>query len=238
MAPPISSQKPTDDKSHLPSETTRGIASLLLIIHLICVLVAMSSNLAPSSLQLRLLEVLRPYTQTLNYDFYNTPDQLNDTSEQFNRTPYRITHANGDDVDHRIELLSKGKSEQDSENWIVLPGAGFRGGDRYQRYQRLARNLAELADLEDADLTGSISQAVADSFLHHDQIEIVKLRCRRHMLQSMEDAASRDLQLKNPWHSSWFRDIYLANVIINEGKVMVSNVPLAGRTARPDAGQK
>ena len=92
--------------------------SLFVIVHLFFVFAALASNVAPrSELQRRLLVKFAFYTQLLNLDL--------------DFTPYHLTHATEQDVDHRLEVLMEGDPDVD-ENWLVLPDAGVRIGERLQ----------------------------------------------------------------------------------------------------------
>ena len=73
-----------------PNATVAGIASLFVIVHFFCVFAVMSANYSPSPLQQRLVRMFSVYTQTFNFDL--------------NFTPYQLTHATDQDVDHSIEF--------------------------------------------------------------------------------------------------------------------------------------
>lgn len=219
------SNQPTNDRTGLPSDTTRGVVSVILLIHLFCILVALSANLAPSALQGRLLNLFSPYTETLNFDL--------------DSTPYELTHINEIDEENRIELLPdesriellpQGKDETDEKNWIVLPDVGFRGGDRRQRYQRLAHMLSFLADNGEPTSRGTIGRGISDNYIYRTQIKIVKIRCRRWVRNPPNDENAEEAYST----SGAFRVVYLADVIDTGGEIKVSEISLTGRSARPD----
>jgi hypothetical protein len=208
-----------EDQPGAPSETVRGIVSLLLFIHLFCVWVALSGNYARSALQARLLTRLRPYTQLLNFDL--------------DFTPYYLTHATPLDVDNRIEILPEGLDAADAKNWIVLPDAGYRGGLPYKRQQRLADTMAFYAESE--DYAGFIAQSVATNFMQQRQIRPAQIRCRRHLLQ-MREALSGTLAEQNPYDPLYFEVSYAANVVVGrDGRVSVVKIDEASQVARPDS---
>ena len=205
-----------------PSERTRSVVSLLLTLHLIVLAFALSGNFLRSPLQSRVLAVLRPYAQTLNFEL----DFL----------PYQLTHATAADVDHRIEVLPADADPDQADAWRVLPDRGFRGGERYKRYQRLARLMGYLAD-EDASGNGlsMIGRGVAENFVMQRGIRTDRIRCRRHMLQDWESVQGGTAQQRNPNDPSYFRVVYAANTIVSDnGRVSLLKISDVGEVAQPN----
>ncbi len=208
-----------------PSDRTRSIITLLLVLHLIIVAVALSGNYLRSPLQARFLDVLRPYAQLLNFEL----DFL----------PYQLTHATAADVDHRIEVLPEGADPDDADAWRGLPDRGFRGGERYHRYQRLARLMAFLAEQGASETAVSmIGRSVAENFVQQQDVRTDRIRCRRHMLQPAEAVRGGTAEQRNPNDPSYFRTLYDASTIVDDsGRVDLVKIDAADEVARPDTGE-
>ena len=219
---PSKSSDASDESIGLPESALRTVVSLVLFIHLFLVFLCLTSNLSISMVQSRLLGVFGPYTQFLNLDL--------------NFTPYHLTHATINDVDHRIEVLPKGADENDDEQWTVLPDVGLQGSDRRQRYQRLAHVLSVLAEQDAA--SGAIAKDVGEYFYHHRSVEPVQLRGRRHLLQPWQAINSATADERDANSSRYYQDSYRANLIVNKnGSVDVAKRGASGEVAQPDANQ-
>lgn len=209
----------------------RSTITLLLLIHLFIVALVLSGNYATSSLQARLLRFFSPYTQPLNLDL--------------NYTPFQLTHATADDVDHRIEILPQGPESSPTndsageENWVAMPTPGNRGGERSKRYQRLASALAYFAVREDSQTTGLLAKSLAAHSLHQDKVTPQQIRCRKHLLQSMESIEGGTEQQRDPNDASYFQEAYRANTIcLDDGTVEIIKAAGRGEVAGPDAPAK
>ena len=84
MGPPPA--KLTDNNSVGPSDTTRSILSMLLVIHFFCVFTVLASTYLRSTLQSRLVSIFGVYTELLAFD----PGQF---------IPYFYTHGTTFDND-------------------------------------------------------------------------------------------------------------------------------------------
>ncbi len=173
----------------------------------------MSANLFPSEMQLRLRSVFAPYVRLLNLD----PDE----------TRYYLTHGDYDDVDHRVEYLTAGQTENDPQAWqTVLPQDGFRGGLRFQRQQSLADVLAYFGsrieeDPDNENRASAMAQAIARHLVNHRELDISQLRSRRHTLQSPEAVRSMLPDESDPNSELYFDEIYRVSVIVDNGRVSV-----------------
>jgi hypothetical protein len=212
--------------------TTQTVVSLLLIIHLFFAGVAFSSNLAPiySRLQNRLLTNFAVYTQLLGFDL--------------NFLPFYWTHATIDDVDHRVEILPRGKIAERDADWIVLSAVATRGTERFQRYQRLGR-VWSLVSPQD-ELTAALAKAVGTSFIEQRAIQPVRVRCRRHTLQDWDLVRGGTAAQRDPHDPSYFQSSYDANLVVSRNGT-VSVVKLAEtseiavpspRDSTPDANNR
>ena len=201
-----------------PGEVVRGFVSLALLIHGFLIFLAMSANIAPSDLQAALISKTRWHLQLLNF--------------QLDYTPYHLTHADISDVDHRIEVLPDGGDENNDADWLVLPDAGWRGGERHKRYQR----FAELATLfvEREEMTGLLTQSVAANMLHQQGIRPSQVRYRQHLLQNPEMVKSGTPEQRDPNSRLFFRTPYAANVLIfGEDQIQLVKKDAAAEVASP-----
>lgn len=204
------------DQLPLPGVNTRGVCTLLLLIHLSCLAVALSSNLTTSPLQGRLLEVFRPYLRTFDFDL--------------NFAPYYLTHASDEDVDHHIEVLPEGRADE-AGNWVRL-GDGFRGGDSYKRHQRLAHLLAQHRG--DDEMSARLARAVANDCVTQRGLRPRQLRCRKHYLQPWVEVSQGPPSRRDPNSSSYVRLVYSANILLGEdGEIDVVKIDSAREVAPP-----
>ena len=88
------------------SDNTRAVVSIVLFAHVFVVSVCLAANLAPSTLEQRLLQFFQPYAQLLNFDL--------------DGTRYYLTHATVRDVDHRIEVLPAAATGDADDQWAWL----------------------------------------------------------------------------------------------------------------------
>lgn len=212
-SPPDAARPPGDGPVY-------GLLSVLLFAHLFCILVALCGNWSRSPLEQRLLSALRPYLQLLNFD----P----------NMTPYQLTHATIDDVDHRLEWLPKGANASEPAAWIAVPADGFRGSDRYKRLQRFAKTVAVLNAQENEDLTAELARSAGAHALVQRKFTPAQVRVRRHLLQTWEASAGRGPGPRDPNAATYFETAYAANVLTDDaGNVDVIKVSGRSETALP-----
>ncbi len=205
----------------------RPLLSLLLFFHLFFVFVALTSNHFPSALQRRLTGLFSPHLRVLNFDL--------------NFTPYYLTLGTVDDQDHRIEVLAAGGDAADSDQWIRLADAGWRGGERSKRYQRLAASMAFFGERQQDNLTALFARSVAEYFLYQRQIEPAKVRCRRILPQDRSAVAGGTIEQRDPLSDQYFSEVYCADTIVvvdivDGTTVSVIKVQATGQVARPDTG--
>ena len=189
-----------------------GFVSLLLFIHLVCVGVALTSNLHRSSLQARLIEVLQPYLGLVNLD----PDF----------TPYHLTQGQPLDDDHflEVELVTSSNSSKaaiDSQPILVTLDRGNRWGFARRRYRRLAYTIAYHARAENDHLTAALARAAAGLVLEQGADRQAIVRCQQHESQPrrLEDLAAGFPE--NPAAAQYHRKVYEADVWFAEGLLRV-----------------
>jgi hypothetical protein len=197
-------------------DTACAVISIFLFIHLFVLLVCFSANLTPSLLQQRLLRILGPYAELLNFDL--------------DGTRYFLTHATIRDVDHRIEVLPEGVEK----SWQNI-SLGWRGTERYHRYQRLADTLSFFQ--EDEGTTAVLAESIARSYLAQEGTTITQLRCRRHTLQSWETPDGVATPPSDPDSPGYFSVVYQANVLTTpSGAIRILKRAEASLEAAPDRG--
>ena len=176
-------------------------------------------NVAPrSDLQRRLLTKFAFYTRLLNLDL--------------DFTPYHLTHAAEQDVDHLIEILPAGEDPADGDSWVAMPDRGGRGSERYKRYQRLGRVMAMLAN--DDNAVSWIASSVGSHFLTARDMRPQQLRCRRHMLQSWTAIRGGNAADRDPNSAGYFRQVYLADcVVLGDNQLRINKLDGEGQVAQP-----
>lgn len=203
------------------SEIQSGL-TLFVLIHFFCVFVAIFSNWSPSALQMRLNQVFRVYTGTLNFDL--------------NFTPYHLTHATEEDVDHHVQYLPAGASADEDSAWQDV-AYGLRGSDRRQRYQRWASVLAFFR--QDDTITARLARAAAATVIRHDGKSIQQIRARKHFLQPWDRLQSGDPQERNPNSDIYLQTIYSANVLSSDrGEVDIVKIDAPAEVAPPTVRRK
>ena len=189
-----------------------GFVSLLLLIHLVCVGVALASNLHRSSLQARLMEILQPYLGSVNLD----PDF----------TPYHLTQGQPLDDDHFLEVEvvasgSKVATIRDLPSGSVELEQGNRWGFARRRYRRLAYAIAYHARSENDHLTGILARAVAALVLDQEDGRQAIVRCQQHESQPRQlDELAAGFP-ENPVAEQYHRKVYEADVWFAEGSFRV-----------------
>ena len=141
---------PTDDDAQ-PSELLRTGVSLVIVIHLFCVLVVLSSNFSPSSLQERLVSILALYTKTLHLD----P----------NFVPYHLTEGEGESRLHQwLVRAPDGKTYR-------FPDREWRGGFPHERMDMLARVAAFYAEAEMDEVPAEFARGIAGFVISQSQAD-------------------------------------------------------------------
>ena len=159
-----SPRKNNDRESEVPSSGVRTVVSLWLVIHLFCVVVSLTTTATMSPLQLRLRQVLNPYTQLLNLDA--------------NGVQWSLTDAGELDVDHYFEIeLSDGAHAGDV---ITLPDRGWAGGQQRKRIQRIGRAVAYFAQVVgDDNRAALIAGGIAAPVVRQYGATRAIIRCRQ-----------------------------------------------------------
>jgi hypothetical protein len=203
----------------------QSVLSIFFVVHFFFVFTALSSSWTRSPLQSRILSKFACYAQLLNLD--------SDFAPLANTVPVAgpFTRADALDVDHRIEILPRDGDPEVQEDWLVMPDRGLVGGERYKRFQRLARVFDQLAERdEDA---ARVARAVAVHAWKRQGIEPAQVRCRRHLLQSWEQAGSDFAPESGPDSEAFFTTPYAADILIRGESVSVKRNLETGQLALP-----
>ncbi|HTN75839.1 MAG TPA: hypothetical protein VL096_11355 [Pirellulaceae bacterium] len=202
-----------------PSATTQQVVSLLLVIHLFCVFVALSTYSAlsgymrPSALQERLLQLLAPYTRTIDL----APGLA----------PYHLSHYNAstgaseidDDFYLEIEVThDDGSVERRSLNEF---GSAF--PDAQQRFRAFAADMVFYQSREGAGAIefGEFARAAAGFALRKMDAEVGVLRLKRHMSQprllgDLEEGFPAD-----PHAERYILTLYEADILLADGETQL-----------------
>ena len=200
-----------------------GWVSLLIVIHLICVLIALTSNLHRSSLQARLVQVLRPYLGLVNLD----PDF----------TPYHLTHGQILDDDHFLEVqrvpAAGEEPSQDAPERTILESAN-RWGFAARRYRRLAYAVAYHAEVEDDHITAALARATAGLVGRPGDSGRWIVRCWRHEAQPRRITELAAGFPVNPIDPEYQQSVYAADVWLAEGLLQVQKRVTVEESARSE----
>jgi hypothetical protein len=178
--------KPADSPSETPlSEGTKGLLSLLLILHLTCVLTVLAANFRRSSLLNELTRIFAPYTQSLHLD----PE----------RTAFHLTHGDvlDDDAVLTVELYRHADAplaDQQPLATVTLPDRGSRWLDGRRRYLALARTVQINSPVEgeptdyEGDVTIALAKSAGRSLMEEHEARRAVVRCLRRLSQPRDPA--------------------------------------------------
>jgi hypothetical protein len=175
------------------TEGGRNILSLVIFVHLFCVVVGLFGNESLSLIADRLRGVLAPYTRLLNLD------------PQFG-VGFQLTHAMEYEDDHQLVLQRAGQPELALR---PLPAAGSWGagrgfqGQRWQALgQRLGMFVANEADQAVAELARSVAAA-----LPMDETSQLRLECRRFQPPPLEGSDATSRGANAAWQTVYSADL-------------------------------
>jgi hypothetical protein len=210
-----------------PSSNVRSLISLALIIHLMMVLVAVSSNFFPSLTQRKLVTAFSPYLQPLNLNLSNN----------YSLKLYHYTHGEPVHDDHFLEVEFTGGPR--SGETVRLPDGQIHGLANCTRYLALARTLAAMqAQGNDEFLNKLTEQGLAPYFLQGEPETQAIVRVRRHAPMSRYAEAARQEAPLDPDAPAYFNTLYEANVTVAaDGQVYLTKIEDAGQVAPLREGQ-
>ena len=197
-----------------PSETTKGIVSLAIILHLCCVMTVLASNFRRSLLLDRLVSIYSPYTQTLNLDPHQSPYYLT------------LGRPEDDDAVLQVDLYPDADtpiSEQKRLRTVLLPGNDSRWLANRRRYLDLARIVMvhSPVDREPDDYESQVATEIAKSvgrrIMDEYQARRAVLRCVRRMSQPRVLAElNPGFPPEDPASSAYDVNLFTADVWIDD----------------------
>lgn len=215
-----------DDQFPL-SPTVRSSISLALVVHLFCLFACAFSVIPPSEFHARLLGVLAPYVQLMNFDLDQTPYYLTmtpidrDTKEFFSERSFRF------------EVLPKGADPAVNENWIIVK-RGIRGLPNFNRYGRLAATASLFSEQD--DMVGAIASDVVRYMAVQQDTEIGKIRLRIHLPIPRADFVNEGETPVNVDDDTYYRPLYTAIVLMGpDGDVNLIKESSARESAPPES---
>lgn len=205
----------------LPSESVRGLVSLLLIIHLFAIVVGLAAYPSASPVEVRLVTTLAPYLRTFNFDLahgFPAPARL------------FLTHAGPTDIDYIVTGTVRQPDHKTAE-WR-LPRSGVLPLIRAQRDQYLANTIGSLTDGQmEEQLEAVLPRAVAGAELKRHGGKSGTLKITAHYLQEVDALGGSEVNRRNPNDPSYFRDTFEANVLLGPSGVDVLKKAAKGEVA-------
>ncbi len=208
--------------------TWQSWVSLAIVLHAICVGIALAANYSPSPLQSRVLEILGPYVSGLGF--------------HPGGTPYYLTHGDYLDVNWRLEWLPEGEDESDESAWKVALPSSPPFSPRHQREAALLRELGALLAAEDdpeaPQRAALLAQALARDLRIDRDLPARAIRLRRHTLQPPEAISSTDADDRDPNSSVYFDTVYRADIIVDGQRIEIIGRASAGEEAATREGTR
>jgi hypothetical protein len=163
----------SSDKDSL--STTQQVVSLLIVLHLFCVIVALSSYTRRSPLQMRLLNLLAPYTRTLNIAPASAPFHLT----QYDALTGEFEH----DDEHYLELTITTPDGQTETHNLNVAALAF--PDARRRYRSFATEMvyAQGDGFDGENRLAELAKAAAGYGLRRWNADTGVLRLKHHLSQ-------------------------------------------------------
>jgi len=198
----MAEQPPTSSPPQLPSETVRGIVSLLIFVHLLALVLAIGSYTQASLFQRQLVRALRPYVRTLNFDLTHVFPAV---------ARLHLTHAGPTDVDFQISGQGK-LADGKVADW-QLPRADLFPPIRRVRDQNLANVIGAMTESEQEDREAVLPRSLAAAELRKVAAKSGSITVTAHYLLEIGDLNSTETRLRDPFDASYFRPVFDARVI-------------------------
>lgn len=209
-----SSSAASVDDARLPHDGLRAAISFLIFLHLFALLVAVLSNWNPSTLSQRLRDkvpLVKPYLQLLSMDQSYVPT-------------YALTFAMNEDTDMAVELDLK--LADGSRRTVSLPAGDLWPRTRWLRDARLAATTDDLTGEAYRNMESLLPQAIAAHYVVKYGAKGGTIRCMRHYLLEIDDAAVGD-----PYDATRYAKVYEARIIVRGGKVQLMKMEAAAEVA-------
>ena len=220
------------DKSTSDGAVTRSVISLLICIHLFCVVVVLGANFRRSPLQARLVSIFAGYTKLLHFDPEFTPYY------------YTLGRTLDDDTWLAIDLYPSAEQPvalQKSVKTVRLPEGGSNWLENRARAFHLSKLLAINAEAgtENDDYTGEIARSVGAWAMRTSGNQRAVVRCVRRLSQPFDVATlNPGFPADRPKDPAYEATLYEADVWTDEdGQVQVlkraSRAEVAPRQSGP-----
>jgi len=138
----------------MPAPWVARVIMAWLVLHFSLIALAYTSSIAASSVQLRILDLFRPYLAITHLDSDGTPLLFSDSSPS--EKTHLISEATSKEPETEDDWLAIGQSESNGG----LMG-GIAGGDRQRRWQRFLATLAELGEKEQGAMAAWFIEPIA-----------------------------------------------------------------------------
>ncbi len=182
------------------------VVSLVLVVHLFCVAVALSSYTQRSALQDRLLDLLAPYTRTLD---------LAPTVAPYHYTQYDALTGDAD-LDDEIYIEIDIENAGGEREVVRLDQLGFGFPDAHKRFSAYAREMAFYANETGAGDTelGEFAKSVARYALGKLGTDVGVLRLKRQISQPRALVNLREGFPQDPLAPEYERVLYEADILL------------------------
>ncbi len=216
----------SDEPVELSNPTLRSAISLALVIHFICLSACFFSVFPTSPFDAKLLGVLAPYLQSMNFDLDQTPyyltlDPINENTQSF-----------FDERTYRLEVLLQGNEDSD-ENWLSVSeqAAGWNGPHRFQRW---ATTASMFTDQE--EFSAEIAQGIARYFKTNMNAKVAKIRIRLQQPLTQRDFRDHLSNSPDPNSNFQFQTLYTAIILHgDDGELSVIRESSLRESAPPNA---
>ncbi len=228
----------------LPSQEVRTVLSLLIFLHLFSLSVAVlgygnSAQFHEQFLGRRLLDVLSPYLDTLNFNLahrYRVEGSREQPIDPIAR--YYLTRGMHTDIDFGVEITAN--RQDGGATTVTVPPEGAWGEQR-RRYQALANAIGTLAG-NDGTAGGDTAElilpkAVAGGALAELGASRGTIRCRGHLLLSPAAVASSTAGENDPFDARYYENVFDAQVLASGGRVDLLKTAAAGEVAPVEKGK-
>ena len=182
----------TQGRSAELGSTLRSVVSLLLVLHIVCVVCVLSANVSPSPLQTRLAGTFAPYTQLLHFH------------PGFAR--FQFTAGDTFSDEHFLIIETKAGSSR-----VRLPGDESTWGWERQRLAALGLEVALFADRD--ELAGYYAKSVGGRILREKKLAHAVVSCVHKLSQPLDPALlDPSFPPNQPNASEYFNTVYQAEV--------------------------
>ncbi len=148
----------------------RPLISLWLVVHFFTLCLALSANLIPSELQMRLLGAVGPYASSLNQAYGLLPFEM----------------IQGSELDHHF-LFQIHCADTEKNSWrAVLPGSNSTASQSPHSWKRFMRLSGMIATQEEHAIVAKLCEAAVQEFENRTKLPVDGVRLVRQVVPSFE----------------------------------------------------